>query len=303
MSSPYESMPSEEDDSSDKLNPYLLASVVLDVLDLSSQIEHTTEIQPTVSSYILALSGDNIATAAPSLPPELYGLLDDEQLSLIIISYAFGTAVDRPYMEIFLENDENSICTFSKPGVDITEPYNGSVIKNGKEYTFPVSNESVAQFCDDIIVPSLDNIPIVDPQFPPVARDIIDRLYSSQQADKISDALYTIPPSPTQKAYQVEVSYIDDNPSEVRIRRIIQDDLYMDENNQMIHAYAAVEARVQTLDFTQSVIFHKYSSHDESEEIKTDDGLLEQLSEDIVYLKQVFSHPDATDFAEPLTDY
>lgn len=283
MTDPFERLTGEEYDSdANEHEQRTLAEIVLASLDMADAMKRHEEIIPTQVQYQVAVSADNIRVPDLSLPASFYGVIEPDSLNLIILTYNFGLPTDRPYLEIYLETEDKTVAIISKPGLDEAMPYNGTI----KDYKIQVPAEEVADLIDQIVVPSVDEVPISDPQQPSQARNILDILVQSQKGDIVESRIYDleIPKSTEHDAsvYQIKLHSMNSQLNEIEIETIIEDQLGFDidtgipfQNKRLLNATLSFE------DFSQSVGFTAISSDGKTEVLENDKGLLDLLGEDI----------------------
>ncbi|MDB5165773.1 MAG: hypothetical protein JWM00_663 [Candidatus Saccharibacteria bacterium] len=290
----------EHDHSTSEKEQVVLAETVLASLRMAEALSRSHDIVPTVKQYQLAVTTDRIHAHDLSLPPSFFDLIDSTMLHLVIITYNFGSPQDRPYLELRLETKDNAIATISKPGIDVDEPYSGSAILNGKDYSIQIPAEEMADLIDQIVVPSLDGIPLTDPQNPSQARNIIDILVQSQQADMIESQLFELTAPKTDEydeaIYEVRLHTINGEPMEIEIETILDNTMSFDVGVGIpIHRRRALNATLSFDDFSQSVTFTAMESGKEPETLPNDSELLNILNEDIGrILKLVDNDPNDT---------
>ncbi|MDB5177629.1 MAG: hypothetical protein JWO61_12 [Candidatus Saccharibacteria bacterium] len=298
---PFEMFPEDmNNQSGTEKDQVILAETVLTSLRMGEALQMSQDILPTTKQYQLAITADQIPIHDLSLPQSFFNLIDPTSIHLVIITYNFGSPQDRPFLEVRLETKENVIVTISKPGIDLDEPYSGSAILNGKDYSIPIPAEEVADLIAQIVVPSLDGIPLSDPQNPSQARSIIDTLVQSQQADMIESQLFelTVPKSDEydEATYEVRLHAINGDPNEIEIETILDNTMTFDvEVGIPIHHRRALNATLSFDDFSQSVSFSTIESGKEPEKLPNDAGLLNILDEAISRIsKLVDDDPNGT---------
>ncbi len=279
---PGEEFLEQEPSDNDKI---LLADTVLDALRMGEKLQNNVDILPVSRQYQLAISASQFRVPELTFPGDFHGLIDSDDLNLLIVTYVFGSQADRPYMELLLESDQRVVATISKPGLDASEPYRGEIAVNDETYTTKLTSEDVADFMDQVVVPSLDQIPISDPQHPSQARNIIDTLVQSQHADIIESQMFELdaPMSGSSKTdhFKIYIHSINGNPNEVEIESVIENDIGFDDMGEPVEQYRSLLCTLSFDDFSQSVRFTMVNSGEEPRELAYDREHLTVLHEDI----------------------
>lgn len=303
MSDPLEGMMPERGKSDPELNDQInLAETVLAALQMASELQRDNGVLPTTVQYQLAVSSEQFRGPQLDLPSDIRHLVDVDELKLAIFTFVFGQLDDRPYVELRLEADDNVVISLAKPGVDEKQPYSGSLILQGKEYDITITSDDVADVIDQIVVPSLDGIPISDPQFPSQSRNIIDTLVQSQGADIVDSSLFDVEIpndnlSRMPDRYRVQIHKINGQPNEIEVEWILDDQLgFNEKTGEPEQQYRSISATLSFDDFTQSVQFIRIESGQEPIELPRDGELLTMLREIIDKISRYYTQdPDFYD--------
>lgn len=227
----------------------LLAETILETLRLGDELKKDNATHPSEVQYQIALAAENIPSIV-RYPADIEPLIDADDINMIIVTYVFQYLSERPYLELRIEKDDTIFATFSKPGIDENEPYSGSVVANGKEYQTLFESDEITDVFDQIVLPSLDGIPIGDPQNPSQARSIIDRLIETQNADSIESHRYEIKITDGARqgqTFKIQLHRINDASHEIEIESVLEDSMSFDSD--LMEPIAEYCSIIATLNF------------------------------------------------------
>ncbi len=275
----------------------LLTETVLSVIQLGDSLQREgNDILPVFRDTNLVFNPQEIVSAPLLLPSEFLGCIDEDDISLITISFAFRSLEQKPYFEMGFESNNIRLATITRPSLDNDEPFTASLAVGDKDYHPTMDAESVAGIIRQLLPAGYDYDNINDPQYPPHARLIIDTLTQAynrgdeQLVDSVTTSSYRLQCENSDNQldlYDITLYSLGGALHEAEICHIMKDEMYFDQEiGEPVHATRQIRAQIALDDYSHAVKFYLEENGDEPVELKPDKGMMLSLHETIEQLLQ-----------------